>query len=667
MYKKILAFAIAIIMMLGSTCAMAENIKHERVWAVTDTDGNLIDLVDTVILENKDGSANISDKTILTNIQVLNKNGSFTQDVENLIWKTNGKDVYYQGLSDKPLPINPKLKVYFDGEEISSTALKNKTGNVKLNVSYSHEEDSAYIVVTFLLLPEDGIDNLKLENAYTIDISGRKAVFGWAVPGAEESLGLPTSFDICFDAKNVDIPWMMTVASGEPIDMLSEEVKDILDVDSDFELDDVVSLLKNIKESDELLNNIDNSGEISNRIIKMNKGIIQLNEGADSLAKGINDLSNGIKKASSGSEQLADGAEKLAGGSKSLVEGSAKLHTGLETLGKNSAVLNESADTIFEAIVESVNQQLASSALSESDIKLPKLTVENYNEVLTNAIEKTDPQKAIEQAYAKAESIVRPKVESNKSQIRKEITDGVQAQILESILKDSGINMDISKYAKAVETGTIDADITKKINEALDAQMKSDDVKTMIENTLTDQIDILVSNNVEEAMKAKKAESAKKLEQAQKAHDGLQALLDQLNNANAFVKGLKSYTNGVDKAVEGSSELALGTFTLNTGINKLSDGLKDLSEGTQAMSDGTDKIVEGATLLHDEGTSNLQTELLKAEKEAADKLLPVLTSKISEALNAWDNTRDQSLNAGYDLRPDDMKTTTIFIIRTNIE
>ena len=160
---------------------------------------------------------------------------------------------------------------------------------------------------------------------------------------------------------------------------------------------------------------------------------------------------------------------------------------------------------------------------------------------------------------------------------------------------------------------------------------------------------------------------------AQTAQESLAALKAQLDQINTFVAGLKTYTDGVAQAAAGASQLHTGltqlnagAATLSTGAAALSTGAASLSEGADSLYNGTVELKDGAAALHTDGTQKFKDTLIDAEKEAAEKLLPYVTDTLPEALRVWEETRDHAQEGGYDLRPDGMKTVTVYIIRTDL-
>ena len=481
MCKKIVALLLTLTMVLGCVSALAENTKHERVYAVMAADGTLKSLTDNIRLENADGLDEITDRTMLTGIQNVNGKESFALDGETLTWQAQGKDITYQGASDKALPVTPVVTIRLDGEEISADALAEKTGRVEMKVTYTQPEAVPHLAATVLLLPENGVSSLALENASVISLSGRQAVVGWAVPGADAALNLPVSFSVSFDADHAKLGWMMTFASADPVDMACREISSRIDIDLHTEMSETASILTALEKGEALPETTGKTKDLSAKINELNSGLTALNDGAQKISDGV-----------------------------------AALNTGLAAISGNSEALNGGADAIFTAILNTANQQIAASGLAEAGLTMPELTAENYQEVL---------------------------------------------------------------------------------------------------GTAAGQLELLGAIS----------------EQAKAGAESLKALLEQLAQVDTFVKGVHAYTGGVDQAAAGAEELAAG-----------------------------------AAALHSEGTDTLRASILDAEKQAADSLLPLLENQLSTAVRIFEETGAQVHGCGYDLRPEDMKAVTLYVIRTDL-
>ena len=123
------------------------------------------------------------------------------------------------------------------------------------------------------------------------------------------------------------------------------------------------------------------------------------------------------------------------------------------------------------------------------------------------------------------------------------------------------------------------------------------------------------------------------------ARQQLIALKEQLDQAAAFVSGLKTYTDGVTEAAKGATSLSGSTFLLSVG----------------------------ASTLQQTGTQTLKNSILEAEKSVAGKLLPLVEKDAGSALNVWKKTRDSLTDIGYDLRPAEMSAETVYVIRTDLK
>ena len=90
--------------------------KEESAYVKLDSEGNIKNVVVSEHLYDfNDGKTN--DKSNLLDIKSLNENQTFKQNGNNISWKTEGNDIYYQGTYDKDLPVSMSVKYYLNGEE----------------------------------------------------------------------------------------------------------------------------------------------------------------------------------------------------------------------------------------------------------------------------------------------------------------------------------------------------------------------------------------------------------------------------------------------------------------------------------------------------------------------------------------------------------------------
>ena len=663
--KKIVALLLTAVMVLGCMPGLAENTKHERVYVVATADGTIKSITDSVRLENADGLDEIMDQTILSDIQNVGGKETFTLDEKTLTWKANGKDIVYQGTSDKTPVLLPVVTLTLDGADASFADLKNKTGDAVLTVTYQQQAALPILAVTVLPLPQEGITDLKLENAAILSEMGRQALVGWAVPGADEKLNLPASFTASFHADHADLNWMMTFSSADPVDTVCSELDERIDLDIHTEMDEVKLLLKAVQNGEALPETTGKTKDIVPKVNELNDGLAQLNDGAASLADGASQLSSGASELKDGAATLADGAVTLAAGAANAEAGAATLDEGLAALIANNEALNTGAEALFAAVLDTANQQLAAAGLDAAGITLPELTAENYAAALDGVLAQLDPAALKEAAAAQVEAVVRPQVEANAEQVRSAVEAAAQQKILEAVLQAAGQEMTAEQYTQAVKAGMVSAEQAAMVSATVEQQMASDEVKAQIEENVLAQIEQLVQQNVESYLASDETVAAK-LAMAQTAYDSLSALKAQLDQVNTFVKGLEAYTAGTAQAAAGASQLHTGLTQLSTGAASLSTGASTLSTGASTLADGASQLSTGAGTLKD-GMQTMKDTIVGAEKEAANKLLPYVENELADALRIFEETRDSVQNSGYDLRPEGMNAITVYIIRTDLK
>ena len=611
MSKKIIAMLTALVMVLGCTGALAENTKHERVYVVAGADGTVNSITDSIRLENAEGLEELADRTMLTDIQNVSGNEAFTLEGEMLTWKADGKNVIYQGTSDKAPAVLPVVTLTLHGEKISAAGLKEKTGEAVLTVTYRTEEQAPALVLSVLPLPEEGVSDLKAENAAVFTEAGRSVLVGWAVPNMDDSLQLPASFSASFHADHADLGWMMTFCSSDPLEAACHEIDArVGNGDPESLLKEVTALLAALKDGTDLPGTEGKTKEIADKINELNKGLNALDAGAVT---------------------LVDGA-------KQVFDGATALNTGLSTLKKNNEALNNGAEQIFAVILNTANEQIAASGLADAGVTVPALTAENYAEILDGVTAQLEPDTLKAAASAKVAEEVRKQVTANEDQIRAGVQEAVKGKVLEAVLKAAGFEMTAEQYAAALKGGLVTKEQAAQVDTAVEAQMNSEEILAQTEAAVQEQIEKLVTENTE-AFLSKDETIAVKLAQATAAREQLSALKEQLDQVNTFVTGLKEYTDGVAQA---------------------SDGAATLSAGAMQVSDG-------ASTLQETGTKVLKDSILTAEKSAAEKLLPLMEKDLTGALNAWKITKDHLTDTGYDLKPEGMDEETVYIIRTDLK
>ncbi len=220
-WKKAVASTTAVMLsacMVGMPVLTADSAapeKEETVYVNMDASGNVEKITVSDWLKNNSQSAELSDSSSLSDIKNVKGDETFTQDGEKLTWQADGSDIYYQGTTDKELPVTVKLTYYLDGQEISPEDLAGKSGKVKIRIDYTNNQKETvkingedreiytpFAMISGMILSQENFSNVKVTNGKVISDGSRNIVVGVALPGLSESIGFSDTKDL----KDIDIP-----------------------------------------------------------------------------------------------------------------------------------------------------------------------------------------------------------------------------------------------------------------------------------------------------------------------------------------------------------------------------------------------------------------------------------------------------------------------------
>ena len=112
---------------------------------------------------------------------------------------------YYQGQSNKDLPVSVKFTYFLDGQEMQPQDLVGKSGHLQIKIQYTNNEKksakvdgknetiySPFVMLTAMILPDDTFSNVTIDNGKVISDGSRNIVVGVGMPGLKDSLKLDT-------------------------------------------------------------------------------------------------------------------------------------------------------------------------------------------------------------------------------------------------------------------------------------------------------------------------------------------------------------------------------------------------------------------------------------------------------------------------------------------
>lgn len=349
-------FSMALVSGVLLTCMPVDALtKEETVYSKLNIDGSL---KSTVVSEHiiNDGTNVIEDKTNLS--EVVNTNGKeeLNQNGNQLIIKSNGNDIYYQGVSTEKLPISTNITYELDGNKIELKDLLGKQGKVKMIISFTNNDShivngntlyTPFVVVTTLSLDNKNNSNITVSNGKVISTGSKSMIAAISSPGLDKSLELDelkslNKVEITFDTKKYESTSFYIVATPK------------------------------ILESDDL-NIFDNLNKLFDSSAELSKASLDIQKGAEQLATGINTINDY-------SSQLANSVKTLNQYIDTAQQGSIKLDNAvkliLETIKEKSVALttenNEEKLQTISTLIET--NKTAINSLSTSNNTLVNST-----------------------------------------------------------------------------------------------------------------------------------------------------------------------------------------------------------------------------------------------------------------------------------------------------
>lgn len=569
--------------------------KDETVYSKIDSNGNNYNTIVNDHIINDEQEQLINDISDLLNIKNVNGDEEFSQDGNNLVWHAEESDIYYQGESQKELPIECNVKYELDGNEITASELAGKSGKVKITIEYINKDAhtvningknqtlyTPFVVVCGTIIDNNNNRNIEIINGKTIDDGSKTTVIGITLPGMQESLNISKD--------KIDIPNTIEITMDS----------------SDFELNNIVTYVtpKVIEESDiELFEKMD---EIYEQVDTLQSSSKQIEEGA-------NTLKDGTAEYSEKSQEFNNAVEQVSKGVSSVNQNYSKIDAGISSLNKSSATLESGAKSVSEGTVAvSENLQTISSKLSELQTG-------------TQSLKQGEVQ-----------------LEAGLDQI---ITSVSSIQGTDNSAKITELNQLITANQNTINS-------LKTANETLTTQLKViEDEET--KQTITTQIETnksiikLLETNIvayKETISTLKSVDMSSIKELQTAlsnlKQGLQSLqtgTDTLYNGTtalqtgtgALASKTKELEQGTKSLYEGTIKISEGTATLNSGSTQLKQGLNTLDAGGTKLGTASNQLTEGANTLS-EGATTLAEGITKFNEEGIDKICDYINGDLKD-------------------------------------
>ena len=600
-----------------------ETTKDETVYVISDAKGQPGKIIVEEWLKNRDGAATIEDVSDLEGITNIKGDETFTQDGDQLTWQANGSDIYYEGTTDKQVPVSEKITYYLDGKEIEPEQLAGKSGKVTIRFDYENHEKTTlekdgksievYVPFTVMtgMIVSDDFTNIEVTNGKVISDGKNNIVVGMAMPGLHESL---QKEDNDFDS-DIKFPDYVEVSA---------------DVE-DFSLEMTASvamsgLLSDMNLGDMDLTDLENSiNDLSDGTEKLQDGSKQIKDGLDTLkdsmdtfTSGASDLNSGIKDYTDGAKKLSDGLNTLNASVGTLSKGATTLDASAKTIAEGVKALDQALNTEMSDKEKAAAQKQVSAQFAEDSATykfIYKTAANNFTNTMTSEATVGQIQSGISGMGLTSEGVIAALAQYYAQNGFTDVTSGQKYSAEKCRETVPGTS---TTYAAYFASTVLKGGLAKGIAGGI-AENGSDAVGKSV---------VSACESAAQTAAIQGAENAKKTIASQIEAVDKKSGYSLVSGTSALSKGISTLAAGVPDLVSGVDQLTSGAGTLVANNEKLKNGASDLSDGANKIADGVDKL--------DGGADELYNGVVKFNEEGISKLVDAFNGDAKDLLDRID-------------------------------
>ena len=637
--------------------------KEETVYVIADANGKANKVIVSEWLKNQKGSDTLKDQSNLKDVKNVKGDQDFTKGSgDELTWNAKGSDIYYQGTSDKQLPVDVTVTYKLNGKTVSAKELDGASGKLTMEFTYKNNTGKTkkvngknvtiyqpFLMVSGLLVDNDKMSNVEVTNGKVINSGDKTVVVGMALPGLEESLGLADLTDSDGKKIDIDVPQKVTIKADvsdfsllTTVTMASNSALEELNLDDVDSVDDLKDSLKKLVDGTKKLE--DGVGELNDKSGDLADGVDQVNQGAKDLDKGAKDLNNGAKDLDDGTNELATQVKDLPSSAQQLLDGAKSIKSALgnadsetQTIYTGAAAIEEGAQQMSDNLKNTNGKSIyeAAAGIQEGAAKVTSGADQLSDGLNTAAANLDESIKLLNAAVGQLEDL------------QKTTEDTTTLQTYGALIKEIKGSIQYQQGVKQALTSTLQSGITSIKGGA----------------TLIDTYAGKIADG-----SVKLVEGAAKLEAGAKAiQSGVDTMISGNNgqNLNAMIAGLSMLSQQSGKLVAGTQKLADGSGKLLAGTDTLTEGTGKLASGTGELSDGTDKLISGIGELLD-GSKDLAEGMAKFDEEGIQKLTSLTDGDLGDIVDRLEAVQDYAKEyKSYGGCPADLECSTKFIYKTD--
>ena len=641
----------------------SEATKEETVYVKTDATGNVDSVIVSNWLKNRDKTEELEDETTLTDIVNVKGKENYKAEGNKLTWETDGDDIYYQGTTDKKIPVDVNITYELDGKEIPAEEMAGKSGHAVITIGYRNnsaniveingKEETIYTpfaAVSALTLNDEKFKDVKVTGGTAVSDGKRNIIVGMAFPGLVESLngGKSVDSEVLEEIEDkIDIPEKVVIEAdvedfefGTTVTLVTSDITkalglDMIDTDSEDKLNEIKDSVEEFSDAGNRLT--EGTGEIQDGAQKLSDGSKTLQDGMGSLYGGIVEYTDGVGKVADGASALDKGAGELNSGAGQLKDGIGQAISGSDALNSGISSVEDAAKQVSEgtSAINDKMPELESGAESLRDgVGTLVGTVEGITDGVGSAAGAAGQISAgIDQVVAATSIPTTPDSIDTSSvtvtgTVSGETASAAMGQYINvDTLVAAGLSQEeaqvvaglVSQVSSQVIPGIVDSatDATAKSVAANAAANGANEVKSQINAALTTAGESGMSlQSGASALSSSLLDSHNTM-----SSDETKGKLEALSaGADALCAGTSQLGEGINKLADGTAALYGGTTQLSQGAGSLSAGLSQLYTGAGSLVSGTENLKAGTSSLVS-GTNKLSSasgELINGSKSLVD-------------------------------------------------
>ena len=655
MKRKIAAsVAVGMSVMMGVTPAFAASgtsdsdvYKEETVYVNAKASGKTDKVTVSNWLKNSGSvSGDLEDESTLSDIKNVKGDEKYTSDGDKLTWATDGEDIYYQGTTDKKLPVSVKLNYYLDGKQMKPSELKGKSGHLKITVDYKNNEKqnvsldgkdtevyTPFVMMTGMILPNETFSNVTIDNGKIISDGNKNIVVGFGMPGLKDSLNLSSE-----ESDKVTIPESLSIeADVKDFTMSSTYTVALSDLLDDVDMDSIVNV-------DDLQNALDD----------LEDAALQLVSGSDTLADGAGTLADGVNSYTEGVDTLNAGIQKYLGSNGELNGSVTEYVNGVNKVVKGVQDYTSGVNTLADGVSSYVDgeKQLAAGASQLTQLSTGLKQVQSAISQLEAA---TDGKGATTEDLQAASQALAAGTAQMKAALGTKEVEGLMSQVNAMVTTGNTLMAETKTLSGTLANG-IEAPLTtiaQTLNGMQEALANINAAQTALENACKNINDVVASDNqtiatakttaknssdaIAASISALEAKYAGISDKNSEEAKQLQSSISALKNAKDSVQNLKELsgidtskmpTIDVDSLKAGAATIMTNADTLKKSSGELAAALPELQKQLKSIEDAEGVLAQAGQL----STLTGSVDQLNAGMQGLNSAIGTLHSNLA-ALN----------------------------------